>query len=108
MILNPHITLHDWYIHRRQAIVVNVWEALGSCELFHGQLKCVLLPVHSFSQRVCVSTLGFESCIQQRNTTCLLSIRKSLACDRASKIAPTNLYIAKSSAKANRQWGRVG
>ena len=28
----------------------------------------------------------FESCIQQRKTTCLLSIRKSLACARASKL----------------------
>ena len=29
---------------------------------------------------------GFESCIQQRKTTCLRSIRKSLACTRASKL----------------------
>ena len=35
--------------------------------------------------------LGFESCIQQRKTTCLLSIRKSLACARASKLA-TKMY----------------
>ena len=36
---------------------------------------------------------GFESCIQQRKTTCLLSIRKSLACARASKLTTTNIYI---------------
>ena len=48
----------------------------------------------------------FESCIQQRKKTCLLSIRKSLACARASKSTTANMYIA--SAKANRQWGRVG
>ena len=36
---------------------------------------------------------GFESCIQQRKTTCLLSIRKSLACARASKLTTTNMYI---------------
>ena len=34
---------------------------------------------------------GFKSCIQQRNTTCLLSIWISLACARASKL--TNIYI---------------
>ena len=37
--------------------------------------------------------LGFESCSQQRKTTCLLSIRKSLACARASKLTTTNIYI---------------
>ena len=37
--------------------------------------------------------LGFESCSQQRKTTCLLSIRKSLACARASKLTTTNIYV---------------
>ena len=40
---------------------------------------------------------GFESCIQQRKTTCLLSIRKSLACARASKLTtnmPICMYIS--------------
>ena len=36
---------------------------------------------------------GFESCILQRKTTCLLSIRKSLACARASKLTTTNMYV---------------
>ena len=42
---------------------------------------------------------GFESCIQQRKTTRLLSIRKSLACARASKLTTTNIciYISKSN-----------
>ena len=35
---------------------------------------------------------GFESCIQQRKTTCLLSIRKSLAGARASKLPTTNMH----------------
>ena len=36
---------------------------------------------------------GFESCSQQRKTTCLLSIRISLACARASKLTTTNMYM---------------
>ena len=39
---------------------------------------------------------GFESCIQQRKTTCLLSIRKSLARATASKLTTTNMYIARA------------
>ena len=35
---------------------------------------------------------GFESCIQQRKTTCLLSIQISLARARASKLTTTNMY----------------
>ena len=38
----------------------------------------------------------FESCIGQRKTTCLLSIWKSLACTRASKLTTTNMYIARA------------
>ena len=34
-----------------------------------------------------------ESCSQQRKTTCLLSIRISLACASASKLTTTNMYI---------------
>ena len=41
-------------------------------------------------------TSGFESCIQQRKTTCLLSIRKSLACARASKLINNN-YVYRQS-----------
>ena len=38
----------------------------------------------------------FKSCIQQRKTTCLLSILKSLACARASKLTTTNMHIARA------------
>ena len=41
-----------------------------------------------------ISMLWFESCIQQRKTTCLLSIWISLACARASTLTTTNVYIA--------------
>ena len=35
-------------------------------------------------------------CIQQRKTNCLLSIRKSLACARASKLTTTQIYITRA------------
>ena len=38
------------------------------------------------SQLQCIYTVSV-TCIQQRKITCLLSIRKSLACARASKLA---------------------
>ena len=38
------------------------------------------------------------SCIQQRKTACLLSIRKSLACARASKLTITNIYASENQA----------
>ena len=41
----------------------------------------------------CIYVCMFESCLQQRKTTCLLSIRISLACARASKLTTTNIYI---------------
>ena len=40
--------------------------------------------------------LGSKSYIQQRKATCLLSIGKSLACARTSKLTTTNIYIAKA------------
>ena len=36
---------------------------------------------------------GVWDYIQQRKTTCLLSIRISLACSRASKFTTTNMYV---------------
>ena len=39
--------------------------------------------------RLCMPLV--KSFIQQRKTTCLLSIRKSLACARASKLTTTNM-----------------
>ena len=52
----------------------------------------------SIAQSVCqrafrLLEIRFESCIQQRNTTCLLSIRKSLACAKASELTPTTMYV---------------
>ena len=41
----------------------------------------------------CLRPPRFESCIQQRKTTCLLSIRTSLACAKASKLTTTNMYV---------------
>ena len=35
----------------------------------------------------------FKSCIRKRKRTCLLSIWKSLACARASKLITTNMYM---------------
>ena len=40
----------------------------------------------------CLETSRFESCIQKK-TTCLISIRISLACARASKLTTTNLIF---------------
>ena len=54
------------------------------------------MPGLKICRRIGVWDLGFESCIQQRKTTCLLSIRISLACARASKLTTTNMYIAKA------------
>ena len=48
---------------------------------------------HSVCWRFDAWDLGFESCIQQWKTTCLLSIRISLACARASKSTTTNMYV---------------
>ena len=38
----------------------------------------------------------FKSSIQERKTTCLLSVWKSIACTRASKLTTTNMYIARA------------
>ena len=51
---------------------------------------------------------GFESCIQQRKTTCLLSIRKSLASARASKLTTTNMYIARARCECQMAVGSGG
>ena len=50
---------------------------------------------------------GFESCIQQRKTTCLLSIKKSLACARASKLI-TNMYITRARCECQMAVGSGG
>ena len=50
----------------------------------------------------------FESCIQQRKTTCLLSIRISLACARASKLPTTKMYIARARCQCQMAVGSGG
>ena len=64
----------------------------------------------AFSQLAnkCLRPSGFESCLQQRKTTCLLSIRKSLACARASKLTTTNLYIARARCQCQMAVGSGG
>ena len=57
---------------------------------------CRFVSEHSVCWRIGVWDPGFKSCIQQRNTTCLLSIWISLACTRASKLTTTNMYIARA------------
>ena len=50
----------------------------------------------------------FESCFQQRKTACLLSIRKSLACARASKLTTANMYIARARCECQMAVGSGG
>ena len=47
---------------------------------------------HSACWRFGVWDPGFQSCIQQKKTSCLLSIRNLLACTRTSKLTTTNMY----------------
>ena len=56
----------------------------------------------------CLRPSGFESCLQQRKTTCLLSIRISLACARASKLTTTNMYIARARCECQMAVGSGG
>ena len=79
---------------------------LADCLLIIG-MGCrvqVSLAWSSIAQSVCQQASSllkigfqrpseFESCIQQRKKTCLLSIRKSLSCARASKLIATNMYV---------------
>ena len=51
---------------------------------------------------------GFESCLQRRKTTCLLSIRISLACARASELTTTNMYIARARCECQTAVGSSG
>ena len=50
----------------------------------------------------------FESCILQRNTSCLLSIQKSLASAKASKLTTKICISPEPGANAKWQWGQVG
>ena len=63
---------------------------------------------HSVCWRFSVWDPGFQSCILQRNTTCLLSIWISLACARASKLTTTNMYIARARCEGQLTMGSSG
>ena len=63
---------------------------------------------HSVCWRFGVWDPGLKSCIQQRNTICLLSIWISLACTRASKLTTTNMYIARARCESQLTVGSSG
>ena len=111
------------YVYRQS----QVWTPNGSgvrwaeCLLIIGT-GCrvqVILAWSSIAQSVCQQAFsllkigfqrppGFESCSQQRKTTCLLLIRKSLACARASKLTITNMYIARARCERQMAVGSGG
>ena len=86
----------------------------AECTLIMGTgCRVQVLACSSIAQLVCqrrfgVCDTGFESCIQQRKTTCLLSIRKSLVCDRASKLTTINMYIARAICESKPVEGSSG
>ena len=80
------------------------WSQVGWMLTHHrdGLLSSSFIAWSSIAQSVCewafsllaircLETSRFESCFQQRKTTCLLYIRISLACARASKLTTTNI-----------------
>ena len=85
--------------HRNELSSFLAWSAIAQSDY---QQATSLLEIGS--QR----PSGFESCIQQRKTTCLLSIRKSLACARASKLTTTNMYIARARCECQMAVGSGG
>ena len=82
--------------------VVNRDQNIGGSSCYNINIrshtvKVIMASLHSVCWRFGVwDPDGFESCIQQRKTTCLLSIRISLASARASKLTTTNMYIARA------------
>ena len=85
------------------------WSQVGWMLTHHrdGLLSSSFLAWSSIAQSVCewafsllaircLETSRFESCFQQRKTTCPLKIRISLACARASKLTATNMYNARA------------
>ena len=64
-------------------VQVFVWSSItqSACEWAFSLLAKLILP-------------SLESCIPQRKTTCLCSIRKSLAHARTSKLTTTNTFTA--------------
>ena len=88
--------MHTIYVH----IEIKFLSCFSIAQSVHKQGISLLVQIFSL---ILDSSVGlsagiqsagdFESCIQQRKTTCLLSIRKWLACARASKLTTTNMYV---------------
>ena len=96
-------------------VIMNLYDE----QMGQGCRVKVFLAWSSIAQSVCQQAFsllkigfqrpsGFESRIQQRKTTCLLSIRKSLACARASKWTTTNMYIARARCECQMAVGSGG
>ena len=118
--------------HRNEQQQICIWPELGANDKWQwGQVGWMLadhrdglssssfLAWSSIAQSVCQQAFsllkigferpsGFESCIQQRKTTCLLSIRKSLACSRALKWTTTNMCLARARCECQMAVGSVG
>ena len=96
---------HDWYnpyhmlLRRAVEFKFLAWSSIAQsvCQQAFGLLA-----------NRCLRSPGFESCSQQRKTTSLLSIRKSLACARASKLTTTNTYIARARCECQMAVGSGG
>ena len=94
------------YVYRQSQVQMPNGSGVGwaECLLIIGTgCRVQVLAWSSIAQSVCQQAFslleigflrpsGFESCIQQRKTTCPLSIRKSLACARTSKLTTTNYF----------------
>ena len=63
---------------------------------------------HSVCWRLCSRDPEFEFYLKQRETTCLLSIKKPLACATALISTTTNMYIARARCGSQLELGRVG
>ena len=88
------------------------WAVTTRCRNFVQNIWLRTTSNHSRGYSVCwrfgSRDLGFESCIQQREITCLLWIQKSLACARASKLTTTNMYIPRARSKIQPVVGSSG
>ena len=72
--------------------------------LKHSFFMCKRVPKPMCHKKAAITF----TCIQQRKTTCLLSIRKSLACARGSKLTPTNMYITRARCESQPAVGSSG
>ena len=70
-------------------ILGEVWFLLAPLLCHYASIVLKMVP---YEYHIYIYRLWFESSSQQRKTTCLLLIRKSLACARALKLTTTNVY----------------